>query len=157
MVEKTTAPSGVVKSHLYIVWLTLQFATEAERRNSKSDLLSVGKTQNRFVTRRYSSVKAALVTKFLPARTHFILDLAIVHCKKNKSTYLNCCYYTRKHSARSNPLVQYPPAEVGVDVWETVVLGEGEQDAGRAAAFTLAAEAAVANASTGRAPPLLRR
>lgn len=50
-----------------------------------------------------------------------------------------------------------PPAEVGVDVREAVVLSQGEQDAGRAASLTLAAEAAVANATTGRALPLLRR
>jgi len=50
-----------------------------------------------------------------------------------------------------------PPAEVGVDVREAVVLSEGEQDASRAAAFTLAAEAAVANTTTGRTRPLLSR
>lgn len=50
-----------------------------------------------------------------------------------------------------------PPAEVGVDVREAVVLSQREQDASRAAALTLAAEAAVANATTWRALPILRR
>lgn len=48
-----------------------------------------------------------------------------------------------------------PPAEVRVDVREAMVLGQRKQDAGWAVAFTLTAEAAVANAPTGRTlPPL---
>lgn len=38
-----------------------------------------------------------------------------------------------------------------------MVLSQREQNAGRTAALALAAEAAVANATTGRAPPLLKR
>lgn len=49
------------------------------------------------------------------------------------------------------------PAEVGMDIWEAVVFRKGEKDAGGAAAFSLAAEAAVANASAGRALPLLTK
>lgn len=53
----------------------------------------------------------------------------------------------------------YPrtPEEVGVDVREAVVLSQGEEDTRRAAAVTLAAEAAVADATAGRALPLLER
>lgn len=49
------------------------------------------------------------------------------------------------------------PEQVGVDVREAVVLSQGEEDAGRAAAVTLAAEAAVADATAGRTLPLLER
>lgn len=42
-----------------------------------------------------------------------------------------------------------------MDVGEAVVLGEREQDAGRAAAVSLPAEAAVANTAAGRTLPLL--
>lgn len=49
------------------------------------------------------------------------------------------------------------PGEVGVDVREAVILSQGEEDAGWAAALTLTTEAAVANASTGRAFPVLER
>lgn len=44
-----------------------------------------------------------------------------------------------------------------MDIREATVLSQGEQNAGRAAALALAAEAAVADATTGRAPPLLKR
>lgn len=49
------------------------------------------------------------------------------------------------------------PAEVGVHVREAVVLSQGQQNAGRAAAVPLAAEAAVTYASAGGARPLLHR
>lgn len=52
--------------------------------------------------------------------------------------------------------MRFPPAEVGVDVRESMVLSQGEQYASRAAALTLPAEAAVANATTGRTLPLLK-
>lgn len=45
-------------------------------------------------------------------------------------------------------------AEVGVDVGEAVVLSQREEDAGRAAAFTLPAEAAVTDPSAARTLPL---
>lgn len=57
-------------------------------------------------------------------------------------------------TCRKTPVL---PAEVGVHVREAVVLGQGEQYAGRAAAVPLAAEAAVTNASAGGARPLLQR
>ncbi len=44
-----------------------------------------------------------------------------------------------------------------MDVGEAVVLSEGEQDASWAAAFALTAKAAVTNATTGWALPLLRK
>lgn len=50
-----------------------------------------------------------------------------------------------------------PPEEVGVDVGEAVVLGQWEQDTRRTATVTLAAEAAVADATAGRTLPLLER
>lgn len=50
-----------------------------------------------------------------------------------------------------------PPEEVGVDVREAMVLSQGEQDTCRTATVTLAAEAAVADATAGRAIPLLER
>lgn len=50
-----------------------------------------------------------------------------------------------------------PPEEVGVDVGEAVVLGQGEEDTRRAAAVPLAAEAAVADATAGGTLPLLER
>lgn len=49
------------------------------------------------------------------------------------------------------------PEEVGVDVREAVVLRQGEEDTRRAAAVTLAAEAAVADATAGRTRPVLER
>ena len=49
------------------------------------------------------------------------------------------------------------PGEVGVDVREAVILRQGKQDACGAAAVTCAAESAVADASTGRALPRLKR
>lgn len=44
-----------------------------------------------------------------------------------------------------------------MDVREAVVLSQGEEDTRRAAAVTLAAEAAVADATAGRTLPLLER
>lgn len=52
--------------------------------------------------------------------------------------------------------VSRQPAEIGVDVREAVVLSQGEQYASRAAALTLTAEAAVADASARRTLPLLK-
>lgn len=44
-----------------------------------------------------------------------------------------------------------------MDIREAMVLSQGEQYACRAAPLALAAEAAVTNATTGRALPLLKR
>lgn len=49
-----------------------------------------------------------------------------------------------------------PPEEVGVNIREPVVLSQGEQDSCRTATLTLAAEAAVADATAGRTLPLLQ-
>lgn len=51
--------------------------------------------------------------------------------------------------------VEAAPAEVGVDVGEAVELRQGEQDARRAPAVSLPAEAAVADAAARRTPPVL--
>lgn len=50
-----------------------------------------------------------------------------------------------------------PPAEVRMDVRESVVLGQRKEDSSWTTALTLTAETAVTDAPTGGALPFLRR